>query len=148
MSEQFAEFGGSLTADALTFNTDAIPAPDTLCIRMTRYERRIADELRKEFGGFKRVVIDVDGERHEFEADSLIQMLEEYEDVQGMNKHMALFGTPERAARTITQMQMATDLMGCCDASTCPAAFDECWKLDACPMDEYDPLLEWLRGDA
>ena len=79
MSEQFAEFGGSLTADVLTFNTDAIPAPNTLHIRMTRGERRIADELRKEFGGFKRVIIDVDGERHEFSADSFIRLLESYE---------------------------------------------------------------------
>ena len=59
-----------------------------------------------------------------------------------------LFGTPERAARTITRMQMATDLMGCCDADTCPAASDGCWQRDSCPMDEYDALLEWLRGDA
>ena len=58
-----------------------------------------------------------------------------------------LFGTPERAARTITRTQMATDLMGCCDADTCPAAFDECWKLDSCPMDDCDALLEWLRGE-
>lgn len=63
-------------------------------------------------------------------------------------KWYELFGTPERAARTITRMQMATDLMGVCDADTCPAAFDGCWKLDACPMDDYDALLGWLRGDA
>lgn len=59
-----------------------------------------------------------------------------------------LFGTPERAAGTITRMQMVTDLMGVCDADTCPAASEGCWKLDACPMDDYDVLLEWLRGDA
>lgn len=59
-----------------------------------------------------------------------------------------LFGTPERAARTITRMQMATDLMGCCDADTCQAAFDGCWTLNVCPMDDYDALLGWLRGDA
>ena len=59
-----------------------------------------------------------------------------------------LFGTPERAAQTIWQMQMATDLMGCCDSDTCPAAFEGCWKQTSCPMDDYDVLLEWLRGDA
>ena len=66
----------------------------------------------------------------------------------GETRWERLFGTPERAARTITRMQMATDLMGCCDADLCPAAFNECWKLDTCPMDDYDALLEWLRGDA
>lgn len=76
MSGIFDEFGGSLTADVLEFNPDAIPAPDTLVIRMTRGERRIADELRKQFGGFERVVIDVDGDRHEYDADALIALLE------------------------------------------------------------------------
>lgn len=56
-------------------NLDAIPAPNTLYIYMTRGERRIADELRK-LGDFKRVVIDVDGERHEYDADALIALLE------------------------------------------------------------------------
>ena len=172
MSGIFDEYSGSLTADVLSFNPDAILAPDTLRIRMTRGERRIADELRKQFGSFRRVVIDVDGEKHEFGADSLIRLLEGYEGAGDRlqesydqvpeqakcendseresceSNYARLFGTPERAARTITRMQMATDLMGCCDADTCPAAFDECWKLDACPMDDYDALLGWLRGDA
>ena len=77
----FATFSGSLTADVLSYNPEAIPAPDTLVIRMTRGECRIADELRKQFGGFKRVVIGVDGEQHEFSADSLIRLLEGYEGV-------------------------------------------------------------------
>ena len=75
------EFSGSLTADVLELNLDAIPAPDTLVIRMTRGERRIADELRKSFGRFERVVIDVDGEQHEYDADALIALLESYEQV-------------------------------------------------------------------
>lgn len=45
MNGIYDEFGGSLTADVLNFNPDAIPEPDTLHIRMTRGERRIADEL-------------------------------------------------------------------------------------------------------
>ena len=77
--DDFGSFGGSLTADVLEFNLDAIPAPDTLYIHMTRGERKIADELRKAFGGFRRVVIDVDGERHEYDADTLIALLEELE---------------------------------------------------------------------
>ena len=74
---KYATFGGSLIADVLEFKPDAIPEPDTLFIRMRRGEKRVADELRRHFGGFKRVIIDVDGERHEFSADSLIRLLEE-----------------------------------------------------------------------
>lgn len=133
--EDFATFGGSLIADVLSFNYDAIPGPDTLHISMTRGEHRIADELRKQFGGFERVVIDVDGERHEFGADSLIQMLEDYEDAQGMNNHMRLFGTPERAARTLAD--------NCDDYNLCDGCSADCESHDC-----YDALLEWLRGDA
>lgn len=110
-----------------------IPEHDTLVIRMTRGERRIANELRNGFGWFRRVIIDVDGERHEFGADSLIQMLEDYEDAQGMNNHMKLFGTPERAA-----LMLANNCDGFCDG--CPA---DCESHDC-----YDAILEWLRGDA
>lgn len=140
-------FSGSVTGEVLTFNPDAIPEPDTLAIRMTRGERRIANELRKGFGGFRRVIIDVDGERHEFSADSLIQMLEDYEDAQGMNNHMKLFGTPEKAARTIMGKQLTYDLLDQCDE--CPHQTDECFEPSGkCAMQSYDALLEWLRGDA
>ena len=81
MSGVFDTFSCSITGEILEFNPDAIWKPDTLVIRMTRGERRIANELRKEFGAFERVVIDMDGERHEFSADSLIRMLESYEQV-------------------------------------------------------------------
>lgn len=76
---KYATFGGSLTADVLSYRPEYIPAPDTLHIHMTREEKRIAKALRSQFGGFKRVVIDVDGEEHEFSADSLIRLLEGYE---------------------------------------------------------------------
>lgn len=172
-------FSGSIACEVLTFNPEAIPEPDTLHIRMTRGERRIADELRKSFGGFRRVVIDVDGERHEFSADSLIRLLEGYEGSRdelnstrtisipslafnyvdnrlesigtggelyyrergayvpdaGTRWH-ELFGTPERAARTLVD--------NCEDHHFC----------EGCPADReghdctYDALLEWLRGDA
>ena len=140
MSERFAEFDGSLTADVIKFDHDAIPKPDTLVIRMTRGERRIAGELRKSFGGFKRVIIDVDGERHEFPADILIGLLEGYEDVHRVNRHMALFGTPERAARTLSVtakcFEHATACRDCMYESYCDTQCD------------YDALLGWLRGDA
>jgi hypothetical protein len=115
---------------------DTIPEPDTLLISMTRGERRIADELHKTFGDFKRVVIDVDGEKREFSADSFIRLLEDYEDAQGMSNYMRLFGTPERAARTLVNLN--------CDGSGC----DGCSLGDTECNYGYDTLLEWLRGDA
>jgi hypothetical protein len=129
-------FDGSITGDLLEFNHEAIPAPDTLLIRMTRGEHRIADELRKQFGGFKRVIIDVDGERHDFGADSLIRLLEGYEGARDTSRWHELFGTPERAARTLANN---------CHRDGCIA----CPALDAdCNVGDYDKLLEWLRGDA
>ena len=71
---KFATFGGSLKSDVLTFNPDALPEPDTLCIFMTRGNG--ADEFRKRHGNIRRVIIDVEGEKHEFSADSLIRLLE------------------------------------------------------------------------
>jgi len=142
----FGMFGGSLTADVLNLNLDAIPAPDTMFIHMTRSERRIADELRKQFGSFKRVVIDVDGERHEFGADSLIQLLEEYEDARDTSRYGELFGTPERAAEYIAMQCFGSDGSLC---YYCP--FDDCdgWLRN---MGTYPSvrgkMLEWLRGDA
>ena len=77
MSEgEFTEFGGSLTANVIELHPDAIPEPDTLYIFMTRGERRVRESVSKAFGNIRRVVIDVDGERHEYDADALIALLE------------------------------------------------------------------------
>lgn len=131
---------------SIGINPGAIPEPDTLHIHMTRGERRIADELRKQFGGFERVIIDVDGEQYEFKADSLIWLLEGYEGAPG-TRYSELFGTPERAARTIMDKQLTYDLLTQCD--DCPYQTDECFDpLCKCAMDDYGTLLEWLRGDA
>lgn len=138
MSGIFDTFSGSITGEVPTFNPDAIPEPDTLHIRMTRGERRIADELRKAFGGFKRVVIDVDGEQYEFKADSLIRLLEWYEGAPG-TRYSELFGTPERAAGTLS---------GFCeqcrfgDCATCGVPGWADYSHD------YDALLEWLGGES
>ena len=141
--ENFAEFSGSLTADTIEFNHDAMPKPNMLFIRMTRGERRIADELHKEFGGFERVVIDVDGEKHEFNADSLIRLLESYEDA---SRYSELFGTPERAARTLQEFEL--DHLNWCHGTDgcekCPYEFDRY----GCYLPDGFELLEWLRGDA
>ena len=138
---EFTEFGGSLTADVLHFNPDAIPEPDTLYICMTRGERRIADELRKQFGGFERVIIDVDGERHEFSADSLIRLLEGYEGAHDKSRWYELFGTPERAAR------VAFDMHEC--SLGMPIECDDCAAKTTCASGakDYDALLEWLNQE-
>ena len=145
MNEQFDEFSGSLTLDALEFNTDAIPSPDTLYIHMTRDKREISNEIRKQFGGFERVIIDVDGEQHEFGADSFIQMLEDYEDAQGMNNYMTLFGTPEKTARTLEEFEL--DNFNWCRGTNycekCPYEFDRY----GCYLPDGFSLLKWLRSD-
>lgn len=134
-ASDFGKFSGSLTADVLEFHPDAIPTPDTLCIHMTRGERRIADELRMAFGCFERVIIDVDGERHEFGADSLIRLLECYE---GASRWHDLFGTPERAARTLRSF--CKDCF-CGDCVTCGVPGWADYSHD------YGALLDWLKGE-
>lgn len=119
----------------------AMPAPNTLHIRMTRGERRIAEELRKHFGGFERVVIDVDGEEHELGANSLIRLLEDYEGAREKSRWHELFGTPERAARVVVALNNCRVV--CCEEC---AARGAC-RYDGCG-DDYYALLEWLRGDA
>jgi len=73
------EFSGSLKFDLKSFEPSLIPPPTTLVIYMTKGERRIRDEFDKRLCGVKRIVINVDGECHEYDADSLIRMLEKYE---------------------------------------------------------------------
>ena len=139
MNEIYDKFDSSTTEDLSEFNHEAIPEPDTLSIRMTRGEHRIADELRKQFGGFKRVIIDVDGERHDFGADSLIQMLKGYENESCWYE---LFGTPEKAARTLVYV------LGCNDSRPWVSC-EECPILNGCKIRSggYDALFKWLRED-
>lgn len=141
--DDFATFGGSLTADVLNFNPDAIPKPDTLFIRMTRGERKITDELRKQFGGFRRVAIDVDGEKHEFNADSLIRLLESYEG--GETRFEKLFGTPERAAETLAKQCFGSDWEACayCVNRDCDESLR---KSGSFPFVKGE-LLEWLKQE-
>ena len=144
--DDFGRFGGSLTADVLNFNPDAIPAPDTLLIHMTRDNRRISYELREIFGGFRRVVIDVDGDEISFSADSLIRMLEGYEGARDTSRYAELFGTPERAAEYWAMQCFGSD-GGLC--YYCP--FDGCngnLNNSGTYQSVYDALLGWLRGDA
>lgn len=77
-----ADFSGAIEGRVLESHLeylDKLPEPDTLCIYMTRGERRVRESVHKAFGNVKRVVIDVDGEKHEYDADALIALLEELE---------------------------------------------------------------------
>lgn len=65
----------------------------------------------------------------------------------GESNYTRLFGTPERAAQTIMHKQLTYDLLEQCDE--CPHQTDECFEPSGkCAMDDYDTLVEWLRGDA
>ena len=63
------------------------------------------------------------------------------ETVGNYTRWHELFGTPERAARTMAGK--------CCDCLEC-VIVDACeyGEGEGCPLDNYDALLEWLRGDA
>ena len=50
-----------------------------------------------------------------------------------------LFGTPERAARTL---ENGTPMCDWCDTNACEKKGGEC------SLFNYDALLDWLRGDA
>ena len=65
----------------------------------------------------------------------------------GETRYERLFGTPERAARTMIDKQLTYDVLDQCDE--CPHQTDECFEPSGkCAMQEHDALLEWLRGDA
>lgn len=65
----------------------------------------------------------------------------------GETRWERLFGTPERAAKTMMNKQLTYDVLDQCD--TCLYQTDECFEPSGkCAMQSYDALLEWLRGDA
>lgn len=74
--------------------------------------------------------------------ESLRDRLQAIQGVGGESRYTALFGTPERAARTLTHNAL----------STC----DECVLIDICDIgmpatcmvSDCDALLDWLVGDA
>lgn len=56
-----------------------------------------------------------------------------------MTNYERLFGTPERAARTLEHGKVLCEW---CDKQTCSTSGGECRIFD------YDALLKWLRSDA
>lgn len=79
--------------------------------------------------------------------DRLQPVPAELDYIEDKSRWFQLFGTPERAVRTIQDKMLAYDLLTQCD--DCPYQTDECFKPSCkCAMQDYDVLLEWLRGDA
>ena len=77
-------------------------------------------------------------------ADTIESLSDKLQGVMG-TRYCELFGTPERAARTLYYNKEPI-CTGC-------ALMDECKKIpdeehDTCLLVDYDALLEWLRGDA
>ena len=71
--------------------------------------------------------------------ESLRDRLQELQGVSGESNYTRLFGTLERAARTL---YVSTFECRCC------VIRDECgYNLDKCVMNDRDALLEWLRGE-
>ncbi len=65
----------------------------------------------------------------------------------GKSRWHALFGTPEKAARTLTVTAYACDSSIYCSESDC--IFKDAPSCPPnCGPDDYDALLEWMRGDA
>lgn len=83
-------------------------------------------------------------------ANALVTIAERestLECIEDKSRWHQMFGTPEKAARTIMGKQLTYDLLTQCD--DCPYQTDECYEPSGkCAMDEYDTLLKWLRGDA
>jgi hypothetical protein len=88
----------------------------------------------------KRIIMQ--GKKQLTEAEQRIAELE----ANNGSQWFELFGTPEKAARTLIAVRGECESSGSCypncpfgDAPTCPSN---------CESRDYDALLEWLRGDA
>lgn len=68
--------------------------------------------------------------------ESLRDRLHELQGVGGKSRYSELFGTPERAARTLERITIVCHTFAICD--TCSQEY--------CIDDDYDALLEWLKG--
>ena len=60
----------------------------------------------------------------------------------GETRYERLLGTPERAARTLREISVL-HCEGCVVSAPCKT---DCER--PCLLNDYDALLEWLRGDA
>ena len=82
-------------------------------------------------------------ERGDFDSVSEAFRWLSQETVGNYTRYHEMFGTPERAARTLHEAEGWT-------CPECPIR-NQCkanWPYEPCPTNDYDSLLEWLRGDA
>ena len=117
-----------------------------------------ADELRTLAGGLRKLYenganltrVQVAGLTTAVESmreaadtiESLRDRLQELQGVTGESRYSELFGTPERAARTLARMCQGVNTCG-----TCPLFGAD---LNYCKNDytDFASIAEWLRDDA
>jgi len=114
-----------------------------------------ADELReaaRQFEGYQNGKIS----RMLFEAANTIEglrdRLQELQGVGGESNYTRLFGTPERAMRTIALIGNRYPCDEGCDpvgekCKVCPFVDAPGCRIN-CDHPEESPLLEWLKGDS
>ena len=78
---------------------------------------------------------------HGVDVDELPYVVPDAALVGSKSRYSKLFGTPERSARTMTRK--CCDCLECVIVDACEYGLEE-----GCPLDDYDKLFEWLRGDA
>ena len=73
--------------------------------------------------------------------EGLRNRLQELQGVGGESRYTELFGTPERAVRTLAVGDRHADCGEC-------AIYEACYSSDmGCLVEEPDALLEWLKGE-
>ena len=112
----------------------------TLLINLRRDS--IRDEIARNFGAFERVVIDVDDERHEYDADMVISALENYGRVAELKSENAeLLDEINAHVQTV------------CDSVKRIAALENMVReairmMRECPEREYYPCMHDLEIEA
>lgn len=87
----------------------------------------------------KQLIVHEDGymDAHKNECEPIVDYVYTLNGGDDKSRWAQLFGTPERAAKTIADACGESEYCG-----GCPAVEAYCHNGD------YDELLEWLRGDA
>ena len=113
--------------------------------------RRQADELReaaRQFEGYQNGEISRMLREAADAIEGLRDRLQEMQGVTGESRYSELFGTPERAARTLTNVCQFTHGGELCDRCKC-YLFGDCDRMLRLRSEQsiYDALLEWLREE-
>ena len=109
--------------DSLMANASESCTPEELAVLDSHIAATLGDSKLESYGQVPELgKRESEGERESYES-----------------RYEKLFGTPERAARTMVDMCEGGTFDDC---GGCPAALAEC------KLGDYDALLEWLRDDA